>query len=324
MEVNIKNGISVVICCYNSADRITETLKHLAYQEFKKAIPWEIILVDNNCTDNTVETAKVTWTSLNEPAKLIIVKEAVPGLSAARHKGVKTSDFNYIIFCDDDNWLSSNYLETVFNILSLNENIAAVGGYGEAVTDGNFPDWFEQFSGGYAVGKPVYKTGILKNKDLLTGAGLGFKKSIYELAFSKIPSLLTDRKGKELSSGGDSEICLRFKLLNFQLYYDSSLTFKHFIPQERLTEEYCYNLYKGFKGSSEVINYYNLIIETRSFNLLKLLLELFKTIIRMPFSYLQLVKRWDFNRDVNLFFLLTGIEINNKVDQKIIKISSSF
>jgi glycosyltransferase involved in cell wall biosynthesis len=49
----LKNGVSVIICCYNSRERIEKTLDFIFAQEVEGAIPWEIIIVDNASTDDT-------------------------------------------------------------------------------------------------------------------------------------------------------------------------------------------------------------------------------------------------------------------------------
>ena len=50
-------NLSTVICCYNSSSRIETTLEYLAKQKLKD-LSCEVILVDNNCSDATVEVAK--------------------------------------------------------------------------------------------------------------------------------------------------------------------------------------------------------------------------------------------------------------------------
>ena len=46
-------GVSIVICCHNSAKLLPRTLEHLRAQEVDSTIPWEVIVVDNASTDNT-------------------------------------------------------------------------------------------------------------------------------------------------------------------------------------------------------------------------------------------------------------------------------
>jgi GT2 family glycosyltransferase len=44
-------GVSVVVCCHNSASRLPTTLHHLAAQEVPRDLGWEVIVVDNASTD---------------------------------------------------------------------------------------------------------------------------------------------------------------------------------------------------------------------------------------------------------------------------------
>ena len=51
-------GVSVVICCYNSQDRLSETLRHLALQQLPEGCCLQLVLVDNCCTDATVQLTR--------------------------------------------------------------------------------------------------------------------------------------------------------------------------------------------------------------------------------------------------------------------------
>ena len=79
----MKAGVSVVICCYNSEARIIPTLQHLAKQECPTDLAWEVILVNNNSSDDTVAVAKKYWEADPNNVHLIVVNEERPGLSFA-------------------------------------------------------------------------------------------------------------------------------------------------------------------------------------------------------------------------------------------------
>ena len=64
-----KIDISVIICCYNSENRIVPTLEHLSRQTLGQ-LSCEIILVDNNCSDGTIDLAKKTWDSIGNPFEI--------------------------------------------------------------------------------------------------------------------------------------------------------------------------------------------------------------------------------------------------------------
>ena len=248
-----KIEISIIICCYNSEARIGLTLESLLVQQFQSAVSWEVVLVDNNCTDQTVKVARKTWGAYDVPLR--VVKESTPGLSAARDCGVVESSGEYILFCDDDNWLDSDYLQRAFTFMEASPAHAAVGGWGDVVSDPNvsIPDWFERFETKYACGK----TNVEGDVDTLVGAGMFLRKeALLSLQRSGFKSLLSDRKGEALSSGGDLELCLALRISGWKLYFSEALYFKHYMPEGRLSEDYLIRMCHGHALSRPVIGEY--------------------------------------------------------------------
>jgi len=269
-------GISVIVCCYNSAGRLRETLIHLSKQELAYAISWEIILVDNNSNDNTPTVANVLWYSFKKDIPFKVISENKQGLAYARRKGIDESQYDYLLFCDDDNWLDKNYLQLAFEILENNQGIGMAGGQSEAVLEIEMPGWFERGKGSYVVGEQAEKSGLLTNRTYLWGAGLVVRKSVLlKAAKFDFESYLRDREGEDLSSGGDSELCNWALLLGYQLWYDQRLKFKHFIPKGRLSVKYANSLNEGFIKASYWLSKYDYIIflkqqkRTRLINLLR-------------------------------------------------------
>lgn len=268
--LNSLPGISVIICCYNSATRLPKTLLHLTSQEFKHPINWEIIVVNNASTDNTLEITKQIAEKFEVfNNRLIVVNQPIPGLSHARDMGIATAKYKYVIFCDDDNWLESKYLNNAYHILEKNPRIGALGGQGMATTDApELPEWFDKHKSGYAVGKQAEYNGDVSNHYAIWGAGLVTRKELYLKCFPKeYPSFLTGRKGSKLSAGEDTEFCLRLLLKGYMLYYDDSLQFTHFIPKERLTLEYRDRLHEGFEVAMDRLSMYSQLFEMMRTNL---------------------------------------------------------
>lgn len=251
-------GISIIICCYNSANRISETLQYIVKQRVSSHIKWEVIIVDNNSIDETSTFAFSEWSKHQSDIPFKVVLEKKQGLAAARHRGVQESKFEFLLFCDDDNWLSENYISTAFEIMNSNHQIGILGGRGEAVSTltTDFPKWFAAVENSYAVGRPLRESGDATNRKYLWGAGIVIRKKLYFEAHKNNPSLLIGRKGEDLSSGEDAELCARAILLGYSLYYDEQLYFKHFILPERLTKMYFKKLIAGHKASYNLIKYY--------------------------------------------------------------------
>lgn len=307
-------GISVVICCYNSASRIEKTLEHLILQRFTNQIQWEVILVDNNCADDTVSLARRYWekSDLGDD-HLVVIKENKPGLSEARYAGVKNAKYSYIVFCDDDNWLCEDYLEKSFDIIMNSPPIGALGGENIGISNIAFPEWWDSLKENFAVGKQGIMSGDISKRMFVWGAGMVTRRELYLSCFSnQFPSLLNGRKGNIPMSGDDSEYCARLLIKGYRLYYDDSLQLQHFISRDRLSIEYLNAMMKGHQESYEMLKKYYLVLNIMDLTFLEK--------IKKTFCFFRTQK----NSNALLlciFFILTGKFWNDKVSNFIVKFS---
>ena len=248
-------GISIIICCYNSDKRLPETLAHLASQKVNDTFKWEVIIVNNNSSDDTVSVAKATWDEFGTPAPLIVVDEAQPGLSFARAKGINNATYELLLWCDDDNWLCDNYLQVAVDIMDQDMQIGALGGWCEASFETEKPNWFDTYAKFFAVSKQGKKSGdITLKKGCVYGAGMVLRKSHYfELQKVGFLHLLKDRVGASLSSGGDTEYCYALRLLGYKMWYDERLYFKHYMTHGRLSLEYVSRMRKAMTYSNFIL-----------------------------------------------------------------------
>ncbi len=244
----MSKGISIIVCCYNSAQRLEPTLRHIAVQKIDANIHCELVLVNNLSTDDTVAVAQSIWTRLNAPFALRIVHEQEPGLSNARKKGVAEAAFDYLIFCDDDNWLNETYIETAYNIIDSNDNIGIIGCKIQAEFE-EIPDqWVIDSAEFLAVGPPqdVKDGDITIYPGMVFGAGMVLRKSIFsDLQNINYQFLLSDRKGKLLTSCGDTELCFCARLLGYTIHFSNQLKLTHYIPVQRTTADYFKRLMFG-------------------------------------------------------------------------------
>lgn len=276
-ENSLTEGVTVIICTYNGALRISETLKHLAQQQFPIPISWEVIVVDNASVDETTQVVNETWHSLNTNVKFNILLEKNPGKINALQRGVSAACHSYFIICDDDNRLASDYVYRMYQILQSNNKIGAAGGSSIAVTDDKLPGWFEEYSTHYAIGRQALDSGDITSRGYLWGAGTGSRTAVFREWYPRFPSLLTGRREGKLLAGEDAEYCSRLILKGYSLYYDDKLFFKHYIPAYRLTTTYRDGVLEGINQSMKVIDKYFLAEHMRSklrrneFNRLRLL-----------------------------------------------------
>ncbi|MCC7232742.1 MAG: glycosyltransferase family 2 protein [Bacteroidia bacterium] len=246
-------GVSIIICCYNSYNRIEATLTHLQAQSTDPDIPWEIILVDNNSTDGSSTLAGTVWKK-NQVTQLSIVSEAAPGLMNARIRGVKESKFSIISFIDDDNWIASDWVNRVFSVFREHPDVAACGPTIEPVFESQQPDWFEEYKNAFAVGPQNTESGpVAQERNYLWGAGLSIRRRVWDELFNTgFPALLRGRTGKSWTAGEDSEMCLSIRLLGYTLWYDADLQLKHYLPASRMQADVLSKMFEGF-GKAEVV-----------------------------------------------------------------------
>lgn len=244
------NGVSVILCCFNSVSRLYPTLKSLSGQIGTSGIAWEVILVDNNSNDNTGNKAKEIWNSFEVTIPFKVVTETTPGLSHARYRGIVEAEHSILIFCDDDNWLSAEYVHTAFRTMRSLTRAGAIGGWGKPFCEHDPPDWFVEFADNFATG-PQGATDAIEditdNKGYVYGAGAVFNKmALLELFGNDFKLSASDRVGNMLISGGDNELCYGLRLLGYKIYSDPNLKFEHFIPSSRMSIEYLLRLNFGF------------------------------------------------------------------------------
>jgi glycosyltransferase involved in cell wall biosynthesis len=245
------SGISVVICCHNSAKLLPGTLAHLLSQNVDRNINWEVIVVDNGSTDDTSEVAKSFWPE-TAPVKLKLISEPKLGAAFARARGLKEANYDIVSLLDDDNRISANWLATVFEVMNRGPDIGGCGGYNEYKCEISPPWWFDKYKDSYAVGPQASKTGdITFSRGYLWGAGLTVRKSAW-IKLQKIgyKFFLPCRKGNSLTSGGDSELCFALRLSGWRLWYDSNLRLTHYISSHKLNWDYLRALHRGFGASS--------------------------------------------------------------------------
>lgn len=99
--------ISIITATYNTTELIFETLKKLENQTYKN---FEWIVVDDGSKNKDIlnELKKTTSLSIR-----LILSETNQGPSSCRNIGVKHSSGEYLMFLDDDDYYSENYIENV-------------------------------------------------------------------------------------------------------------------------------------------------------------------------------------------------------------------
>jgi glycosyltransferase involved in cell wall biosynthesis len=254
-----KEGVSLIICTYNGAKLLRDTIGFVNMQKVHADVPWEFIVIDNASDD---DSAEVALNSLKPGIPIRVITEPEKGLIHARNRGIKEAVYEYISFIDDDNWIDPGWIQQIYDIFRAHPEVGMCGGKSSGVFEVDPPSWFKAIEGSYAIGSQGIETGDTTNTwGHLWGAGLSFRKSVFEgLIGSGFKSVLTGRKGKNLSAGEDTELVYAFRMAGWHLWYSEKLTLQHYIPSQRFKWEYVVRMYNGFGKSHAVFDIYLLVL----------------------------------------------------------------
>ncbi len=285
-------SISIVVCTHNGASRISKCLSSLVNQD--NPPEYEIVVVDNASSDGTGDLVRTYLGSSSFPAKAWrVIQEARPGLLFARLEGLHTARYDWVLFCDDDNVLSPDFLFQCQQVLSQNSRIGVLGSLGIPEFLGPKPDWFERYSSSYAVGPQLRDNQGGKNLVYVYGACSIYRiKPLLELFQKGFKPVLSGRKGKEMSAGDDVEWCWLMQLMEYKVAFSPKLKFTHQLPASRLTWEYYLTLKGGISGSEGLLIPYKYYFHSPKRSLFFFILYYYSESVKSIMRYLKNWIQW--------------------------------
>ncbi|HNY84073.1 MAG TPA: glycosyltransferase [Anaerolineaceae bacterium] len=306
-------GLTIVIATYNACGLIEKTLDCLLKMEKVSGLPWEILVVDNNSTDGTPEFVRSLW---KDPSRLRILNEPNQGTGFAKFRGMIEAKYTYIGFVDQDNWVDSDWMLTAIKAIESASKAAVICGRGMPVFGAEKPKWFDRYQQNYAVGRQAEKDGCVSDPNrFLYAAGSILRKSAFDdlidLGFRPI---LQSRAGKQLLSGEDTELQILLRLRGWEIHYQDDISFRHYMPPQRLTRDYFIRFRKGLGASSVYLQIYRDFVKRTSgpqkddqLNWFKLLLRSLWQCLRDPMAIaVSLFPRFTGNFRVAKYWLRLG------------------
>ena len=228
-------NISVIVCTRNPRqDYLRRVLDALVDQTYPSDA-WELILVDNG-SNPPIQVTK---------NQCRVVVEPQPGLTNARLKGISEARGEWLIFVDDDNVLSPDYLEAASRIWTGFPQLGALGGRTSPEFETEPPAWLGPFYPHLALIN-VDRDCWSNRKDFGVfpcGAGLCIRR---ELAAAYADEVRVDdhrrkldRTDQSLISCGDTDMVVFCIQKGFGVGRFRALHLTHIIPRQRL--DYGYN-----------------------------------------------------------------------------------
>lgn len=203
---------SIIIASFNEALNLERCLNSLRKIAFPKE-DHEIIVVDNNSTDNTCEIAE-------QFSEVVYLKEDKQGASSARNKGIANSQGEILVFLDADAEVEKDWLSNII-LPFTDEKTGAVGG---AILPFNEKSIISQYLGSSLFMKyPRY--GKKRNIKGFPSCNLAIRKDLIIQGFDSenIPYY-----------GEDKDICYQIIAKGYKVLFEPEAIVRHHHPESNI------------------------------------------------------------------------------------------
>lgn len=237
--------VSLIVPTYNRAEYLNKSLETFANQTLDKS-SYEIILVDNNSSDDTKKVFNIllnkfpehNWTYFFEPKQ---------GLHFARNRGILLSRGEVVVFGDDDIEASPKWLESLLTSFEKDEKIGIAGGPIIPIWDKPPPEWIYDYGTKEVHGVFAYlnygnESKYLEN-EILFGCNFAIRKKIAIEIHGSGPDTFPDNM-IHYSGYGERAMELRVEAKGYKCYYNAEAVVEHHCPVSRCTLAYFANRYK--------------------------------------------------------------------------------
>ena len=242
--------ISVAICTWNRSRLLKQTLESIAATNRSSIDSWELIVVDNNSTDNTREVV----TGFSDRLPIIYVQETEQGHSASRNRAIESATGDLIVWTDNDVIVDANWLQAYQSAANRYPDSVFFGGVIQPVFESPRPAWLEET---WQKCKAVYAERDLGGKEFEFqpnqfpyGANFAVRANVQQ-------QFRFDTSVGRVSGGlvGEDEIEMlrRVTAAGHVGVWIPSAKLQHFIPDDRVTPEYVRNYFIG-QGVANVMN----------------------------------------------------------------------
>lgn len=249
--------LTIAIPTYNGARRIPEVLEQLQVSwqntNYAEKFSWEIIVVDNNSTDETAKVVQAYQVNWSNKYPLRYCFEPKQGAAFARRRAFEEANGTLIGFLDDDNIPAPDWVEAAYNFAVIHPKAGAYGSRIHGVFEVTPPENFQRLAPFLAItdkgSQPLrYQP---QKKVLPPSAGLVVRKQAW---LDSVPShlVLTGRTPTSMVTSEDLEMLSYIQANNWEIWYNPAMQIEHKIPHWRLKREYLMPFFRGIGLSRHV------------------------------------------------------------------------
>jgi glucosyl-dolichyl phosphate glucuronosyltransferase len=241
-------NITLILCTYNRCGSLTKTLESIAALKLPESVEWEVLVVDNNSTDQTRKVVEEFYR--HHPGRFRYLYEPQQGLSYARNAGIRAAQGDILAFTDDDAIAEPDWLWNLASALHGGE-WAGAGGRIIPEWPGPLPNWLSvtdpDTMGAFVAFDLGTEAAPLTRPPY--GANMAFRRAAFEKYGDFRPDL--GRSGTNLQGREDVEFANRLLAGGERLRYEPGAVVRHPVPECRLKKNYVLRWWYWY-GRSEV------------------------------------------------------------------------
>ena len=235
--------LSIIICSYNRASYISDALTSL-YGQSSGLDDFEVIIVDNNSTDNTKEVY-AQWRQTNTNGQFSFISETKQGASFARNTGAAIAKGEWVCFMDDDAVATTDYVKNIIKHIQDQPFIVGFGGRIIPKYIPSEPKWMSYYVSSLVGNFDYAPTACaFENGKYPLESNMIVKKSVYDQigGFNvNLPGVV----GTLRIGGEGKELFYKIIALGHIIYYDPAICVHHVVEVKKLTPEYMYRVASG-------------------------------------------------------------------------------
>jgi glycosyltransferase involved in cell wall biosynthesis len=241
--------ISAVICSYNRARFIISAVESIFGQDYDKEL-YEVIVVDNNSTDNTLELL-AAYKSAHPDYNFSYYTEHNQGVAYTRTRCAKEAKGAIVAYLDDDSVAQPGWLQSIVVFFEAFPATWSVGGKITPRFLTGIPDWYSRYFFGL-VGNfdqgPVVKK--MTGARYPCGANMAFRKEV----FDEIGYFNTDlgRRGNGLLANEEKDIYLRILAHHHDVHYLPHVEVLHSVEANKFDKAYVRRHSMGIGGGERL------------------------------------------------------------------------
>lgn len=219
---------SIVICTYNRAALLRDALASLVAQQTDGRFRYEVVVIDNASTDDT--PAVIEDAGRTAPVPFRGVREAKPGVAAARNRGIAEARGEWVAFFDDDQVADPRWLAELVGF-ARDRGVRCVGGANRLLLPPGAPAELPPVCRAL-LGEPVDWPDPRRYDGPETpGAGnLLLHRSVFEQVGRFDESLR--------EAGEDTDLLGRIRAAGIEAWYTPLAVMHHVVPAYRATAAY--------------------------------------------------------------------------------------